>query len=281
MKLGALLFAVRRGKAGVDVVTLRRILLAVLLLSLPLCAWPGKTCQVSAVDPDAVRKGLQLALKTRASLESSGARAVVIGRIGSDLSDQGLRYSHAGIAWRDDSRGRWIVTHLLNHCGSPKSGLFEEGLGNFFMDQPFAYETIVVVPSPAVQARLMSALDSRLADSVFTSDYSMIASPYSTRYQNSNQWLLELIALSLSDLIRGGREEAQQVLRNSGYMPARVRISGLRRLGASLFAANVRFDDHSAQEASSGRYEIVSVESVISYLSKLDPGARSFVLSLN
>jgi hypothetical protein len=42
---------------------------------------------------------------------------VLIGRVGSDLSEHGLRYSHAGYAWRDNPKGRWLVTHLLNRCG--------------------------------------------------------------------------------------------------------------------------------------------------------------------
>src|SRR5258706_8419581 len=137
-------------------------ILTVLLLLAASPVGAGQTCNMRAPMPEAVRKGLELALKTRDKLEQTGAVVVLIGRVGSDLSRHGLRYSHAGFAWRDNSNGRWKVTHLLNHCGRATSDLFDEGLGNFFLDDPFAYETVVIVPSPALQEKLVSVLKSPL-----------------------------------------------------------------------------------------------------------------------
>lgn len=257
-----------------------RILAILLLLASPL-AGAGQTCGTRAPAPEAVRKGLALALKTRDRLEQTEAKLVLIGRVGSDLSKQGLRYSHAGFAWRDNPKGRWTVTHLLNHCGSANSALFEEGLGNFFLDDPFAYEAIVVVPSPEVQEKLIGGLTSSLPAALHTPDYNMIAYPFSTRYQNSNQWLLELAVASIAKTEIVNRADAQRWLRDSGYTASQVRISAMQRLGAGLFSANVRFDDHDARESASGRYQIVSVESVIGFLSRLDPGTRRFVIALD
>jgi hypothetical protein len=259
-------------------IAMRVAMLALLLASQLVFA--GQNCSERSSGPEAVRKALELALKTREKLEQSQAKLVLIGRVGSDLSKHGLRYSHAGFAWRDSPKGRWIVTHLLNHCGSATSALFEEGLGNFFMDDPFVYEAIVAVPSPALQERLVAVLDSPLPLALYTPAYSMIAHPFSTRYQNSNQWLLELSAAGLANRQIFNRADAHRWLRESDYAASSVAISAMERIGAGLFSANVRFDDHEFHERSSGRYKIVSVESVINYISGRDTGARAFVVAL-
>src|SRR5262249_1818233 len=138
--------------------------------------------------------GLALALKVRDSLDAQGARAAVIARVGRDLSEYGLRYSHLGLALRDDTRGRWIVLHELNHCGRADSGLYEQGLGSFFLDDLYRYEALVLVPSAELQERIASAVAQGAALRMHEPRYSLIAHPYSAKYQNSNQWLLELAA---------------------------------------------------------------------------------------
>lgn len=251
-------------------------------LALPATATAGQQCGAAPPGPDAVRKALALALKTRGVLEDSGAQVAVIGRVGSDLSRHGLRYSHAAFAVREHAKGSWLVTHMLNQCGSAQSALFDEGLGNFFLDDPFAYEAIVVLPSDAVQQRLLGALRSDLPVLLYTADYSMIANARSARYQNSNQWLLELVAGALA---REGevrdRVAAQHWLRDAGYAPSEVRISPLQRAGARMFSANVRFDDHPSEARVTGRYAVVSVESTIRFLGRIDPGMRTRLVGLD
>jgi hypothetical protein len=255
--------------------------LMVILLA-PGVAGAGQQCSAKPPAPDAVRKGLELAQKTREQLDQAGAEVALLGRVGSDLSEHGLRYSHMGVVQRDHPGGRWLVTHLLNHCGMADSALFVEGLGNFYLDDPFAYETVIVVPSPAVQQKLLEALASNLPMTVYGSSYSMIAYPFSTRYQNSNQWLLELIAASLvSKEGAVGRADAQRWLKEMGYTPSSIGIPPLKRAGARLFSANVRFDDHSAEEWRNGRYQVVTVESIIGFLAAMGVVEQQQVVRLD
>src|SRR6185295_10341214 len=163
-------------------------------LVLALCAGGGAhaggACSEAPPTPESVRKGLQLALKTFEALEQSGEKLALIGRIGSDLSKHKLRYSHMGAVWRDHPKGRWTVVHMLNHCGTASGALYDEGLGNFFNDDPFAYETIIAFPGAENQERLIKLLGTSLPDSLYHPGYNMVAYPWSTKYQNSNQWLV-------------------------------------------------------------------------------------------
>ncbi len=244
-------------------------------------AYAGQFCTEHPPGPDALRQGLQLALKTRDTLVTSGATVALLGRVGVDLSEYGLRYSHAGLAWRDHPQGHWLVVHQLNQCATAQSHLFNEGLGNFFLDTPFAYETLIVIPSQAMQQELVTLLSSSLPHQLHQPSYSMIANPWQTRYQNSNQWLLEVLAVAFSESEVQNRLQAQHWLRQNGYHPSQVHLSALQRIGARLFSANVQFDDHSLADRIAGRYQVVTVESVVRFLSQRDPQTTQTVVRLD
>jgi len=244
-------------------------------------AHAGRSCQEVIPDATVVQKALELAHRTRVALDASGTEIALVGRVGRDLSRQGLRYSHMAFALRDHPKGRWLLVHMLNQCGTATSGLFDEGLGNFFLDDMFAYEALITIPSRDLQQRLLEAAASRLPQSLYERSYSLISHPYSTRHQNSNQWALELIAAAAApDGTVTTRAAAQQWLRSSGYRPSEVRLSPMERIGARLMSVNVRFDDHDASEMQSGRYQVVSVESAVRFVERIDPGARSAVIRL-
>jgi 1-acyl-sn-glycerol-3-phosphate acyltransferase len=69
-------------------------------------AWAGRACTDYRPGPEALRKGLLLAERARQALDGAGAEVALIARAGQDLSRYGLRYSHAGFAWRE-LPGRW------------------------------------------------------------------------------------------------------------------------------------------------------------------------------
>lgn len=254
-------------------------LLATAFLAFSLEAHAGRACSDAPPPPEAARKGLGLALDTRNALERSGAEVALVARVGRDLTRYGLRYSHAGIAWRDHPAGRWFVTHELNDCGTANSDLHEEGLGNFFLDDLVAFEALVVIPPSEVQRRLAAGLGRAQALALHEPRYNMAAYPFSTRYQNSNQWVLETLAKALAP---GGRADsragAQAWLREAGYVPTTLTVGTLERLGGRMFRANIAFDDHPGEQRFAGRIDVVSVESVVRFLERRVPGTQSLTI---
>lgn len=260
-----------------------RLVLAVVTLAMATAipAHAGRTCEEVKPDPVAVQKALQLALRTREALDASGAQVALVGRVGRDMSKHGLRYSHMAFALRDHLKGRWFLTHMLNHCGTAESSLYDEGLGNFFLDDVFEFEAIIVTPTPALQSQLLAVAGTRLPQTLHEKSYSLIAHPYTTRHQNSNQWVLEQIAAAMaSPDDMHGRVQAQRVLRERGYVPGDIRIAPLERIGARLFAVNVHFNDHSSEEMQAGRYQVVTVESVIRFVEQSKSMATRQVVRL-
>jgi hypothetical protein len=254
-------------------------LLLILALATGL-AQAGSPCEPNKTDVASFTKAMKLAERTLAALDKSGAKVALIARVGQDLSKYGLRYSHMAYVWRDHPQGRWLVVHELNQCGSAQSALFDQGLGNFFLDDMFAYEARIVVPGAAAQARIVAMLASSAPLRLHDARYNMLAFPYSTRYQNSNQWLLETYAASASDMPIDGRAQAQAWLKLAAYQPITLDIPAMTRLGARMFRANVAFDDQPFERRMAGKIDTVTVDSVVRFVHQRDREAWEISVGL-
>ena len=248
-------------------------MLATMALVSPL-ALAGRTCETPQPPKVyTVKRALTLAERTLKALDSSGAKVVVLTRAGQDLSQYGLRYSHLGLAYRqEDAQGGhvWRVLHKLNQCGTADSALYRQGLGEFFLDDLWRFEAAWVVPTEPVQAKLLALLqDEPRALQLHHQPYSMVSYAWGQKYQQSNQWAIETMSLALSPAMANGwgtRKQAQNWLHSQGYQPTSLHIGPFTRLGARVTAANVAFDDHPTEKRFSDRIETVTVDSVFDWL---------------
>ena len=261
---------------------IRRLLSLTLFFAITLqssLSFAGRSCDEEAPDPKKIMQGLELAQMSKLRLDASQAEVAIIARVGQDLSKYHLRYSHLGLV-RHAADGRWLVLHELNQCGTAESNLFDEGLGNFFMDSPFAYETMILIPSLELQKKLAAVIDSGQARQLHQHRYNMLAFAFSTRYQNSNQWALEVLAAAQANDVKiTQREQAQAWLKLASYQPETLHIPTLTRLGARMFKANVSFDDHPMDRRMSGLIDTVTVESITKFLQSRETTLEKIVLS--
>lgn len=241
----------------------------------------GRSCEPAPGDAAKVVQSLDLAYRTRLALDEAGAQVALLARAGQDLSKYQLTYSHLALAWRDHPDGRWIVVHELNECGTAASALYNDGLGNFFLENLFEYKSMIILPNPTVQAALARVLASNTARRLHAAHYNMLAFPYSTKYQNSNQWVLETYAAA--NAAPGAvetRTEAQAWLNTAGYRPITLRIPASTRLGARLFRANIAFDDQPFERRMAGQIDTVTVDSVLRFIRERDPAMREIPVGL-
>jgi hypothetical protein len=241
-------------------------------------ALAGRACVDSPLDVATVERSMALAEHTAASLDATGAQVVVVGRAGQDLGRYGLRWSHMAFAYREaggesGERATWRVVHKLNECGAPVGEVYRQGLGDFFLDRMFRYEAAIVVLSPEAQAKLLPVLrDDQRVLQWNTRAYSMVAYPWSTRYQQSNQWLLETLAGAM-DGHAGTRRQAQAWLQLRDYRPTTLHIGPLTRLGAEVTKANIAFDDHPNEKRFTDRIETATVDSALAWLPRSGIGS--------
>jgi hypothetical protein len=246
-------------------------LMLVALAALLLCASPkaraGTDCKARTMPPDHIAHAAATALTVVAALDEVDAPVALVSRVGTDLSKHGLRYSHAGFAVRDHPDGRWTVVHLLNDCSSDGSGLYTQGLVNFFADDLVNQDARITWLQPEIAQRLSKQLLAIPGDPLYTPHYNLIARPDSTRYQNSTSWVLEHIAAAIPPkaFIRTRTAAYQQALAN-GFEPGRIHIPYTKRIMGGLFAANLVFTDHSVATRLGGDYPVVTVRSILEWV---------------
>ncbi len=261
---------------------LRHTALAAALALTALATHAGQTCDATPQSVAEVQRGLALAQATAQALESSGAQVVLLARAGQDLSRWQLAWSHVGWAYRDTSAtpARWRVLHKLNQCGSTQGQLFRQGLGDFFLDRPYRWQAAFAVPTAQVQQRLLPLLqDNARAAQWHSAPYSMLAYPWSTRYQQSNQWALETLAGALEPAAVD-RGRAQAWLRLKGWTPGVLRIDAMTRLGARATRANIAFDDHPTGERFADRIATATADSVLDWLATSGLAGRATLVDL-
>jgi len=257
-------------------------------------AQAGQACDTTPPDTLSMTRALGLAQRVQKSLDATDAQVVIIARAGQDLRKYGLNWSHLAFAYRESApastvaawqapggaalfdgpampprpHSTWRVVHKLNQCGTAEAAVFRQGLAEFFLDTPFRYEAAYVVPAPEVQAALVQVItDDRRLVQWHTPAYSVVAYPWSTRYQQSNQWALETLAGSL-DPAASTRERAQAWLQLHDYRPTVLHIDALTRLGGRITRANVAFDDHPNSKRFNDHIETVTVESMFAWLQR-------------
>jgi len=232
-----------------------------LLLALCASAWsPWGACQAAALRfcdrPAALSAGQQDTLFrfgaiVKEALDASGQGVALIARSGLDLSRFGMRYSHAGFSLKASPNSPWSVRQLYYACDEQKPRIYDQGLAGFLLgsDAPdIGYLSIVFVPAEAAAELERAALDDRQALALLGPAYSANAYPFSLRYQNCNQWVMELLAAAWGR--RGGaadaepaRADAQGWLADQGYVPSVVDVGYRPLMWASAFIPLLHNDD--------------------------------------
>lgn len=224
----------------------------------------------------------------KAELARSGHQAALIARSGLDLQRFGIRYSHAGVSLQGSDNAPWSVRQLYYACDERKPRVYDQGISGFLLgtDNPdVGYISVVLLPEAQAGALARTALDPRQALSVLGATYSANAYPFSTRYQNCNQWLIELLATAWgpldlaedkdrekerererekgegeanaapSDAAVEARRRAQSWLQSHAYAPTDIEVSPWL-MWARPFVPFVHSDDHPQADLDAGRFHV-------------------------
>lgn len=226
-------------------------------------ALAGTDCRKTEISPQELARASEVAVNTYTELEKRNQPVALVARVGKNLEKYGLKYSHVGFVLRDHPDGRWTVIHLLNQCGTDHSGLFAEGLVNFYIDDLLNFDTKIIWLAPEKAEQLVKMLNSSAIFQLHQPRYNIIARPGSMEYQNSTAWVLEVLVEALSgDPQKVTRADAHLHAQQLGFQPDKLQISSGKRILGGMFAANVAFDDHPRETRVSGKYPVVTVRSI-------------------
>lgn len=250
-------------------------------------------------------RALQVAAVLRDELRAGGYRAALVSRSGVDLRRFEMRYSHAGVALRDTAAGPWAVRQLYFACDERAPRLYDEGLAAFVLGSAapsgnvhananvnaaahvnahtaVGFVSLVALPEAAAQPLAAAARDDARALSLLGARYSANAHAFSTRYQNCNQWLAELLALAWQPPPEGADEDAraaaQRWLQHNGYEPAVFAIGWRPMLWLAALNPFLHQDDHPAADLAAARLRVSMPRSVEAFAMARHPEARRLEL---
>lgn len=240
--------------------------------SLYLC---GKPATPSAVTKN---RALLLTETIRQTLEASGHHAAIVSRSGTSLGWLSIRYTHAGISLQDSPNTPWSVRQLYYACDEETPHVYDQGLAGFYQDngeRSDIYASIVILPHSAEQQLIAAALNNTLAVGLLSPHYSANAYAYSTRFQNCDQWLAELLAQAWGRLPGNSplRQESQAWLQQMHYQPAMVNVGYDILVWAVSVIPLLHNSDHPASELERHRYAISLPASIEDFIHQQWPKA--------
>ena len=154
-----------------------------------------------------------------------------------------------------------------------RSYIWEEGLGAVFSDDMKRYRAQIMVPKQNLQNRIESILlKEKIGANWHNKKYNAAALADDLDQQNSNQWVLEVLAAAMRP--EGeitDRAGAQQVLAKTQFLPTKVTPTGLYSLMTLPFVGNLLRGTVCMKRQkyfSQGFGEIISVLSIEEYMKR-------------
>ncbi len=236
--------------------------------------------QLSAAQQDRL---LRFAAVVKQVLDDSGQQVALVSRTGLDLQRFGLRYSHAGVSLKASGNAPWSVRQLYYACDEHRPRLYDQGLPGFLFgndDPVLGYVSIVLLPPAEAAALEQAALDNARALRLLAATYSANAYPFSLRYQNCNQWVMELLAAAWAPLQDADdlRARAQQWLGAQGYAPEPVDVGSHLLMFAAGFFPLVHLDDHPEDDRFALQLRTSLPRSIEAFVHQRFPQARRIEL---
>jgi hypothetical protein len=220
----------------------------------------------------------------REQLAASGQDVALVARSGLDLHRLDVRYSHAAVVLKDNGDRPWSVRELYYSCEDHRPRVYDEGLTGFLLgtdDPETGYVSLVFLPPERGTALRTTAVDKHHALGVLGASYSANAYPFSTRHQNCNQWVMELLADAwgagaaddgtASDA--DARTRAQAWLRAQGYLPTVFTVSAHPMTWLADAVPWLANDDHPPHEIAHGRYNVSMPSAIETFVQAKVPGA--------
>ena len=239
----------------------------------------GRGTPLNAAQQDRL---LRVADVVKRELEASGASVALVARSGLNLARFGIRYSHAGVSLKASANAPWSVRQLYFACDEGRPRLYDQGLPGFLFgtdDPSLGYLSIVLLPRDAADALERAALDDARALRLLSGTYSANAHAWGLRYQNCNQWVIEMIASAWGAPGVAGsgadeRAQAQHWLATQGYVPQPVQVGSHLWMLAANFIPWLHNDDHPQDDLFALRFRISLPTSIEAFVRTQVPGAE-------
>ena len=179
------------------------------------------------------------------------AAVAIVGRIGRSQSElpPGIQFTHTAF-WVysriQTQQGTMVpgyaVYNLYQRSDQPDRSDLIQDFPVDFMLGVYDLQVGIIVPTKALQKRLIDVISSTTYQQLHNPDYSAIASPNNNRYQNCTEFVANVIFASIYKT--DNMQEIKTYIR-AWFTPQAVEVSQLKLALGSLFMPDIKLDDHS------------------------------------
>lgn len=184
---------------------------------------------------------------------SKGARAFIVGRLGTPQSQlpEHVQFTHVGLAIYsriDTVDGRVLYGYAIHNLYQNPKDLDHSSL---VMDYPLDFfsgaeelKAGIIIPKRELQFKLIAEIESGVNERLHNPNYSMVSNPYSLKFQNCTEHLLDMIFAAIYQT----ENRLQIKVNEQAYFTAQsIKLSPLKRVLAPLVSDGIKMSDHPAQ----------------------------------
>ena len=175
---------------------------------------------------------------------------IIVGRVGRKVEDlpRGIYYTHVGIgvySMIETSDGDKVPGYAMYNLYQDSVNQDQSYLA---VDFPFDFfagvqelRAGIIIPEPKLQKRILDLILSGNHEKLHVPKYSAIANPFTMRYQNCTEYILDIVNSSIYQTtdMRELKEKA-----SAFFDPQKVNFSGLKLVLGSIFINGVTTTDH-------------------------------------
>ena len=184
------------------------------------------------------------------TLAARKTMVAIVGRVGRPQSTlpEGIRFTHTAF---------WVYSQIQTEDGTSvpgyavynlyqrskqldRSDLIEDFPVDFMLGV-YDLKVGIIIPTPALQKRLLAFISSPAYRQLHNPQYSAIANPASSRYQNCTEFVLNAIFASIYKTTN--LPEIKQYI-HKWFTPQPVAVSQLTLALGSVFMPDIKTDDH-------------------------------------
>lgn len=193
------------------------------------------------------------AVQVQNDLIDRGARVAIVARTGRDpaLLPEGVQYTHlafwvfSDMTYADGRRGTgYRVYNLYQRAGQPSvSDLVQDSPADFFA-AAHKLDAGIIIPTPALQDRLLRVIDSPTYAALHNPRYAVLANPADGRFQNCTEHTLNVLMAAVY-----GTSDPARIKANIAtyFKPQPIPVDGLQRALGGLASSALTTSDHGAQ----------------------------------
>jgi len=221
------------------------------MLATSLSVWAGS--QQGGEAQFSIEQIALLAKKVEKTMADKGVRVFIIGRNGRPVEDlpAGVEYTHVsfGVYSKINTEdGRMIAGYAFyNLYQQQQNGAQSKLVTDYTLDfLAHIYEPRVgiIIPTPALQKRLLSFINTPAYYGLHNPNYSVMSNPYNAIYQNCTEYVLDVINASIYNTV----DKAELKLTAKEHFKAQdIHISPFKIMLGSMFVSGVTKADHKGQ----------------------------------